>query len=94
MPVGKIPSSFGPHGIRRTLRYAHRCLPEFEPIMREERLAVVMEFATNMIARRAQEIEGVVAFRFPEERFISNLVDMAVGSLVTPVGTSPRPSPR
>jgi AcrR family transcriptional regulator len=94
MPVGKIPPSFGPHGIRRTVRYAHRCFPEFEPTVREERLAVVMEFATNMIARRAQEIEVGVAFRFPEERFISNLVDMAVGSLVTPVGTSPRPSPR
>jgi len=94
MPVGKIPQSFGPHGIRRTVRYAHRCLPEFETTVREERLAVVMEFATNMIARRAQEIELGLAFRFPEERFISNLVDMAVGSLVAPVNTSPRPSPR
>jgi hypothetical protein len=47
-----------------------------------------------MIARRAQEIELGLAFRFPEERFISNLVDMSVGSLVAPVNTSPRPSPR
>ena len=94
VPVGTLPSTFGPHGIRRTLRYAHRCLPELDRVLREERLAVATEFATNMIARRAQEIELGLAFRFPEERFISNLVDMSVGSLVAPVNTSPRPSPR
>jgi hypothetical protein len=63
-------------------------------VLREERLAVTTEFATNMIARRAQEIDVGVEFRFPEEQFLANLVDMAVGSLVAPVGTSPRPSTR
>jgi len=94
IPVGKLPPTFGPRGIRRTLRYAHRCLPEFEPIVREERLAVVSEFATNMVARRAQEIDTGATFRFPEEQFLANLVDMSVGSLVAPVGRAPRPSAR
>ena len=94
IPVGKLPPTFGPHGIRRTLRYAHRCLPEFDPVLREERLAVATEFATNMIARRAQEIDTGVKFRFPEEQFLANLVDMTVAALVAPVGTSPRSSTR
>jgi AcrR family transcriptional regulator len=94
IPVGKLPPTFGPHGIRRTLRYAHRCLPDFDPVVREERLAVVSEFATNMIARRAQEIDIGVTFRFPEEQFLANLVDMSVGSLVAPVGSSARPASR
>ena len=92
VPVGKLPSTFGPHGIRRTLRYAHRCLPELDPVLRAERLAVATEFTTNMIARRAQEIDIGVMFRFPEEQFLSNLVDMTVAALVAPIGTSPRPS--
>jgi AcrR family transcriptional regulator len=94
IPVGKLPPTFGPHGIRRTLRYAHRCLPEFDPLVREERLAVVSEFATNMVARRAQEIDIGVTFRFPEEQFLANLVDMSVGSLVAPIGIAAHPSPR
>jgi AcrR family transcriptional regulator len=94
IPVGKLPPTFGPHGIRRTLRYAHRCLPEFDAVLREERLAVATEFATNMIARRAQEIDTGVEFRFPEEQFLANLVDMTVAALVAPVGTSPRSSTR
>ena len=63
-------------------------------MVREERLAVVSEFATNMIARRAQEIDIGVTFRFPEEQFLANLVDMSVGSLVAPVGSSARPASR
>ena len=59
-----------------------------------ERLAVATEFATNMIARRAQEIDIGVMFRFPEEQFLSNLVDMTVAALLAPISTSRRPSPR
>jgi AcrR family transcriptional regulator len=94
MPVGKLPPTFGPHGIRRTLRYAHRCLPGLDAVLREERLAVATEFATNMIARRALEIDTEVELRFPEEQFLSNLVDMTVAALLAPMSTSPTTSTR
>jgi AcrR family transcriptional regulator len=90
LPVGQLPDSFGPHGIRRTLRYLSRCLPELPPTLREERLNVVSEFASNAIARRAQDIELGSPFRIPEEQFIANLIDMSVGSLTAPVSNAAR----
>ena len=90
LPVGHLPDAFGPRGIRRSLRYLHRCLPELPPTLREERLNVVSEFVSNAIARRAQDIELGSPFRFPEEQFIANIVDMAVGALTAPVSNAAR----
>lgn len=87
LPVGQIPDGFGPGGLRRTLRYAHQCLPGLPRSLREERLAVAMEFVTYSVSRRAQDIDGGNPFRLPEEQFIANLVDMAVGALTAPAGT-------
>lgn len=86
LPVGKIPDRFGPRGIRRSLRLAHGALSELPAVLREERLAVGMEFTTYAIARRAHEIDVDTRFRLPEEAFIANVVDMAVGMLAAPVG--------
>lgn len=97
LPVGKLPDEFGRDGIRRTLRYAHRCLPQLPPTMREERLAMVMEFVTYAVSRRAQDIDLGGPFRLPEEQFIANVVDMSVGALVAPIGDPdvvPRPVER
>lgn len=88
-PVGKIPEGFGPRGIRRTLRYAHACLPEMDPTLREERLAIAMEAATNAIARRAHDIDLGIPLRLPEEEFVANLVDMTVGAITAAIGTEP-----
>lgn len=90
LPVGQLPDSFGPRGIRRTLRYLYRCLPELPPTLRDERLNIVSEFASNAIARRAQDIELGSPFRIPEEQFIANLVDMSVGALIAPVSNAAR----
>ncbi len=84
LPGGRLPDSFGPDGIRRSLRYAHRCLPGLTPTMREERLAVMIDFMTYAISRRAHDIETGATFRLPDERFVANVVDMAVGALVAP----------
>lgn len=86
LPVGRIPDHFGPLGLRRMLRYAHRCLPGLSQELREERLAMVIEFLTYAVSRRAQEIDLGTQFRLPEEQFIANIVDMAVGALLAPVG--------
>lgn len=86
LPAGKLPDTFGPDGIRRSLRYAHRCLPDLEPIRREDRLANVIDFMTYTISRRANDIDLGAPFRLPEEQFIANLVDMSVGALLAPVG--------
>jgi AcrR family transcriptional regulator len=86
LPVGRLPDTFGPDGMRRSLRFAHRCLPELTPLLREERLAVMIDFMGYAISRRAQDIELAAPFRLPEERFIANIIDMAVGSLLAPVG--------
>lgn len=86
LPVGKLPDAFGPDGIRRSLRYAHRCLPDLEPRRREDRLANVIDFMAYTVSRRAHDIELGVAFRLPEEQFIANVVDMSVGALRAPVG--------
>jgi len=93
LPVGKLPDSFGRDGIRRTLRFAHQCLPQLPRLLREERLAVVIEFFTYSVSRRAQDIDLGGPFRLPEEHFIANIVDMAVGSLVAPIGNAD-PAPR
>jgi AcrR family transcriptional regulator len=90
LPLGAIPDSFGPEGIRRTLRYAHRCLPELPASLREERLNVAMEFVTNAIARRAHDIDLGSPFRFPEEQYIANIVDMAVGAITAPADSASR----
>jgi len=93
LPVGKLPDSFGPDGIRRSLRYASRCLPDLPPTLREERLAIVIEFATYAISRRAHDIELGAPFRLPEEQFIANIIDMSVGALQIPVHRELPPSP-
>ncbi|MFA5884911.1 MAG: helix-turn-helix domain-containing protein [Acidimicrobiia bacterium] len=97
LPVGKLPDAFGRNGIRRSLRYAHQCLPGLEPSMREERLLLTIEFLTYTTSRRAHDIDLGAPLRLPEEQFISNIVDMAVGALVAPVGdagSAPRPAGR
>jgi AcrR family transcriptional regulator len=93
LPAGKLPASFGPNGIRRSLRYAHQCLPDLPPVLREDRLANVIDFTSFAISRRAQDIEMGAPFRLPEERFIANLVDMSVGALLAPIGDRGAPSP-
>ena len=85
IPGGKLPDTFGRDGIRRSLRYAHRCLPELSPTWREERLAVAIDFMSYATSRRALDIDLGVQFRLPEEQFIANIVDMVVGGLVAPV---------
>jgi AcrR family transcriptional regulator len=97
LPVGRLPDAFGPDGIRRSLRYAHRCLADLPLILREERLAVMIEFMMYAVSRRAQEIDLGGPFRLPEEQFVANVVDMAVGALTAPVARStpvPRPAIR
>ena len=86
LPVGKLPDTYGPDGIRRSLRFAHRCLPDLSPMLREERLVVMIDFMSYSISRRAQDIELAAPFRLPEEQFISNIVDMSVGALLAPAG--------
>lgn len=86
LPAGKLPDSFGPDGIRRSLRYAHRCLPHLDAIRREDRLANVIDFMTYSVSRRAHDIEMRGPLRLPEEQYIANLVDMSVGALRAPVG--------
>jgi AcrR family transcriptional regulator len=86
LPAGRIPSDFGPEGIRRSLRYANLCLPELDATVREDRLANVLDFMTYTIARRANDIEQGAPLRLPEEAFIANIVDMAVGALRAPEG--------
>jgi hypothetical protein len=54
--------------------------------VREDRLANVLDFMTYTIARRANDIEQGAPLRLPEEAFIANLVDMAVGALRAPEG--------
>ena len=85
LPAGKLPDTFGRDGIRRSLRYAHRCLPELTPKWREERLVVVIDFMAYATSRRAHDIELGAPFRLPEEQFIANIVDMLVGGLLAPV---------
>lgn len=94
LPVGALPEAFGPHGIRRTLRYAHRCLPGFPTVLREERLAQAMEFVSHTIARRAHDLELGVPCRLPEDDFVENVVDMTVGTLTAPTTIALRPAPR
>ena len=86
LPAGKLPDTFGPDGIRRSLRFAHRCLPHLDPIHREDRLANVIDFMTYAVSHRAHDIEMGAPLRLPEEQFIGNLVDMSVGALRAPVG--------
>jgi AcrR family transcriptional regulator len=86
LPAGKLPESFGPAGIRRSLRYAHRCLPDLDPVRREDRLANVIDFMAYAVSHRAHDIEVHAPLRLPEEQFIANLVDMSVGALRAPVG--------
>jgi len=93
LPAGKLPDSFGPDGIRRSLRYAHRCLPELGPILREDRLANMIDFMTYTVSRRAHDIDLGAPFRLPEEQFITNIVDMSVGALRAPVGDAGTPHP-
>lgn len=92
LPAGKLPDTFGPDGIRRSLRYAHVCLPDLEPRRREDRLANVIDFMAYAVSHRAHDIELGAPFRLPEEQFIENIVDMAVGALRSPVGAVDRPS--
>jgi AcrR family transcriptional regulator len=85
LPMGKLPDTFGPDGIRRSLRYAHRCLPDLDPTRREERLHLIIDFTGYATSRRAQDIELGGPFRLPEERFLTNIVDMSVAALLAPV---------
>jgi AcrR family transcriptional regulator len=93
LPGGRLPDTFGPDGIRRSLRYAHRCLPDLTVTMREERLAVMIDFMTYAISRRAHDIETGEQFRLPEEQFIANVVDMSVGALLAAAGDTGVRSP-
>ena len=93
IPGGKLPDTFGRDGIRRSLRYAHRCLPELSPTWREERLAVAIDFMSYATSRRAHDIETGAQFRLPEEQFIANVVDMSVGALLASAGDSGVRSP-
>jgi len=93
LPAGKIPDTFGPDGIRRSLRLAHGCLPHLDPVRREDRLANVMDFTTYAASHRAHDIEMGAPLRLPEEQFIGNLVDMSVGALRAPIGDAGTRSP-
>lgn len=86
--AGDLPDTFGSDGIRRSLRYAHRCLTELDPVRREDRLANVIDFMTYTVSRRASDIESAASFRLPEEAFVTEIVDMSVGALRAPVGTT------
>jgi len=51
-----------------------------------KRLAVLIDFMTYAISRRAHDIETGAQFRLPEEQFIANVVDMSVGALLAAAG--------
>jgi len=94
LPLGKLPEAFGPDGIRRSMRYAYKCLTDFPPVLREERLALAMEFVSFAIARRAHDIQLGVPFRFPEPEYLATVVDATVGMLIAPAGAPLRPTTR
>jgi hypothetical protein len=77
----KLPKSYGPDGIRRTVALSVACLGHLPDDERETRVDLTMEYVTYAVARRARDIDEGVPLRLPEERFVSAVLDLAVGGL-------------
>jgi AcrR family transcriptional regulator len=62
-------------------------LPAYDDLLRTERLALVTSFILRSVARRARAQEPTDPGRpqLPTERFIANVVAMAVGMAVAPI---------
>ena len=81
----RLTRAYGPDGIRRTIAYAIACLGDLPLAEREMRVDLTMEYVTYAVARRAREIDEGESLRLPEERFVSLVLDLAVGGLESPM---------
>ena len=84
-PMWREEDDVRPRHLRRILAALERRAPG-PPSVRRERVIGVIMLMTAMTAERARQIDEDPGFHHDEDRFVSNLIDMLVGIVDTPVG--------
>jgi AcrR family transcriptional regulator len=79
----------GPTETQRMFQAMDRCLPQFAPALRHERITTLLGLVTEALAMRARVLDGPESLppALDHDDFVANLVDMAVGALSAPTST-------